>query len=116
LPPPPPIRKTTVTLRSLDSVRPAKSVHAIYFCDGPSPLNACVRLIEIYEAGIVNLAKLSSDDKKGAELKKAYAAEDQMIIIFGADETEIARFSGLNSGETFSKWITAEGGKLSARK
>ena len=104
--------KTAVCLRPLISVRAEKTVHAIYFSQGPSQLDACMRLIEIHGLGIINLAKVSPDDQDEADLKQKYAAEDQMIIIFGADEKEIARFQRIANEDDFKKWIAEKGSKL----
>jgi len=39
---------------------------------GPSQIEACMRLIDLHGLGIINLAKISSDDREETELKQKY--------------------------------------------
>lgn len=112
----PVVSKTIVSLQTIDAARAARRVHAVYFCDGTSTYDGCVRLVNLFNAGITILAKLSSDDRNGPELKKQYNAEEQMIIVFDADEKELARFSQTTAPEDLIKWIASEGPKLAAQK
>jgi hypothetical protein len=108
--------RLTVVLRSIDAVRAEKKVYAVYFCGGESQVEALRRLITLHTLGIINIAKLTPQDVKDREMSSFNEAEDQSIIVYGADGKEIVRFSQQSSEEEFMKLKMTLSHKLAVGK